>query len=79
MLKAGDNHLWIDFANKFLTRYDDDSSWPLRILWTDETHFKLTSNVNSKDCVYLADNNPYDVFSSPLHDEKVTVWCGITT
>ena len=26
----------------------------------------------------MEDNNPHDVFASPLHDQKVIVWCGIT-
>ena len=42
MLETGDNQLRLDFANKFLIRYDEDSSWPLRILWTDEADFALT-------------------------------------
>ena len=79
MLEAGDNQLRLDFANKFLIRYDEDSSWPLCILWTDEAHFTVTGNVNSKKCVHWADNNPHDVFASPLHHEQVTVWCGITS
>ena len=33
----------------------------------------------SKNCVHWAYNNPHDVFACPLHDEKVTVWCGITS
>ena len=36
----------------------------------------LTGNVNSKNCVH---NNPHDLFASPLHYKKVTVWCGITS
>ena len=36
MLEEGDNQLRLDFANKFLIRYDEDSCKPLCILWTDE-------------------------------------------
>ena len=38
----------------------------------------LTGNVKSKYRVRWADSNPPDVFASPLHDEKLAVWCGIT-
>ena len=76
MLEAGDNQLWLDFANKFFIRYDEDSSWPLRILWSDKAHFTLTGNVNSKNCVHWADKNPHVVFATLLHDENV--WCGTT-
>ena len=54
MLEEGDNQLRLGFANKFPIRYDEDSSWPLRILWTDDEHFMLTGNMNSKNCVHWA-------------------------
>lgn len=77
MLHAGDHLQRIDFANEFLIRYDGDNDWPLRILWTDEAHFTLTGNVNTKNCVHWADTNPHAVAPVPLYDAKVTVWCGI--
>ena len=46
MLEGGQNQLRLDFANKFLIRYDEDSSWPLRILWTDKAHLTLIGNMN---------------------------------
>lgn len=79
MLQPGDEQQRVDFANFFLIRYDEDSRWPLRILWTDEAHFSLTGNVNSKNCVHWADENPHDVAPVPLHEAKVTVWCGIAS
>ena len=39
---------------------------------------RIARNLISINCVHWADNNPYDVFASPLYDVKVTVWCGIT-
>ena len=79
MLEAGDNQFRLDFANKFLIRNEEESSWSLLILGTDEAHFILTGNLNSKNCAHWADNNPHGVFASPLHDEKVTMWCIITS
>ena len=52
MLEARANHLRLDFANKFLILYDEDISWPLHILWTDEAHFTWIGNVNSKNWVH---------------------------
>ena len=40
-------------------------------------HFTLTGNLNLKNCAHWADNNKHDVFASPLHDEKMTVWCNL--
>ena len=74
----GDNQLRLDFADKLLICYDEDISWPLRILSTDKAHYMLIVNLNSKYCVQCADNNPHDAFTSSLHDKKVTTWCGIT-
>lgn len=31
---------------KRMIRYDEDSSWPSRILWTDEAHFSLTEDLH---------------------------------
>ena len=70
MLEMGDNQLRLDFANKFLIRYDEDRSWPLRILWTDEEHFALIDNVNSKKCVYWEDNNSYNASLQVHHTMK---------
>ena len=39
----------------------------------------LFGNVNLKNCVHWVDNNPHRVLTSPLHDEKVTMWCGISS
>ena len=41
MLQLGDPQLCIDFANEFLIQYDADYDWPLRILWTEEVHFRV--------------------------------------
>ena len=68
MLEAGDNQLPLDFANKYIIRYDEGNSWPFRILRTDERHFTLTGNVNSKICVHWPDSIPQDVFARLLHD-----------
>ena len=48
------------------------------ILWTDDAHFNLNDNVNTKNCVYRADTNPHAVASVFLFDAKVTVWCDIS-
>ncbi|GFR09940.1 hypothetical protein TNCT_74841 [Trichonephila clavata] len=52
MLHMGDHQQRTDFANEYLIRYDGNNDWPLRISWTDEAHFILTGNVNSKNCVH---------------------------
>ena len=42
-------------------------------------HFTREKILNkSGNWVHWEDNNPHDVLAPPLHDEKVSVWCGIT-
>ena len=65
-LKPGHNQQRVDFASFFLNRCDEDSRWPLRILWTDETHFTNIGNLNSKNCFHWEEENPHGVASVPL-------------
>ena len=65
------------FAIFSLIRYDEDSRWPLRILWTDEAHFILTGNVYSKNCVHWVEENPHCVVLVPSYDRYMTVRCGV--
>ena len=67
-----------DFTYFFLNRYDEDDRLPLWILWTDEEHFFLIRSVNTKNYIHWADKNPHHVVPVPLHESKMTVWCGIT-
>lgn len=73
-----DEQLRPDLANIFLVRYDEENRWTPNTLWTDEVHFSFTGNINTKNCVHWADKNAHDVEPTPLHEAKVTVWCGIT-
>ena len=52
ILEHGDPQQRLDLANEFLLLYDVDNDWPLRIQWTDEVHFILHSNINTKNCVH---------------------------
>ncbi|GBM27853.1 hypothetical protein AVEN_66405-1 [Araneus ventricosus] len=45
--------------------------------YADEEHFSLSGNVNYKNCVHWAEENPRYEASAPLHEVKVIVWCGI--
>ena len=54
-LEPGDNQQHVKFANYVLNRYDENSSWPLPILFMDAAHLTLTGNVHSKNCVHLVE------------------------
>jgi hypothetical protein len=52
----------------------DDSSLPDRIIWIDETIFKLNGHINRHNCVYDAVENPYIVITQEMNTPGVIVW-----
>ncbi|GFV62438.1 transposable element Tc3 transposase [Trichonephila clavipes] len=48
-----------------------------RILFSDEAHFWLNGNVNKQNCRIWSEANPQVYVETPLHPEKLTVWCAL--
>ncbi|GFX55326.1 putative DD41D transposase [Trichonephila clavipes] len=48
-----------------------------RILISDEAHFWLNGYVNKKNCRIWSEANPQVYVETPLHPEKLTVWCAL--
>ncbi|GFW70067.1 transposase [Trichonephila clavipes] len=46
-----------------------------RILFSDEAHFWLNGYVNKQNCRIWSEANPQVYVKTPLHPEKLTVWC----
>ncbi|GFX94026.1 uncharacterized protein TNCV_3413881 [Trichonephila clavipes] len=46
-----------------------------RILFSDEAHFWLNGYVNKQNCRIWIEANPQVYVETPLHPEKLTVWC----
>ncbi|GFY16583.1 uncharacterized protein TNCV_736101 [Trichonephila clavipes] len=46
-----------------------------RILLSDEAHFWLNGYVNTQNC--RSEANPQVYVETPLHPEKLTVWCAL--
>ncbi|GFW51526.1 transposable element Tc3 transposase [Trichonephila clavipes] len=46
-----------------------------RILFSDEAHFWLNGYVNNQNCLIWSEANPQVYVETPLHPEKLTVWC----
>ncbi|GFV27287.1 DUF4817 domain-containing protein [Trichonephila clavipes] len=46
-----------------------------RILVSDEAHFWLNGYVNKQNCRIWSEANPQVYVETPLHPEKLTVWC----
>ncbi|GFW98784.1 hypothetical protein TNCV_2837451 [Trichonephila clavipes] len=48
-----------------------------RILFSDEAHFWLNDYVNKQICRIWSEANPQVYVETPLHPEKLTVWCAL--
>ncbi|GFX18642.1 uncharacterized protein TNCV_3311031 [Trichonephila clavipes] len=48
-----------------------------RILLSDEAHFWLNDYVNKQNCRIWSEANPQTYVETPLHPEKLTVWCAL--
>ncbi|GFW05742.1 uncharacterized protein TNCV_4627511 [Trichonephila clavipes] len=48
-----------------------------RILFSDEAHFWLNGYVNKQNCCIWREANPQVYVETPLHPEKLTVWCAL--
>ncbi|GFT29183.1 hypothetical protein TNCV_3587871 [Trichonephila clavipes] len=53
------------------------SDFHKRILFSDEAHFWLNGYVNKQNCRIWSEANPQVYVKTPLHPEKLTVWCAL--
>ncbi|GFU48406.1 transposable element Tc3 transposase [Trichonephila clavipes] len=44
---------------------------------SDEAHFWLNGYVNKQNCRIWSEANPHVYVETPLHPEKLTVWCAL--
>ncbi|GFS98627.1 uncharacterized protein TNCV_2987531 [Trichonephila clavipes] len=47
------------------------------IVSCDEAHFWLNGYVNKQNCRIWSEANPQVCVETPLHPEKLTVWCAL--
>lgn len=72
-------------SNSVLTFWIISSSSMMKIVgdrcgyYVGLSPFSLSWNTNYKNCVPWADKNLQDMASTPLHEAKVIVWCGIAS
>ncbi|GFW11135.1 hypothetical protein TNCV_2842601 [Trichonephila clavipes] len=48
-----------------------------RILFSDQAHFWLNGYVNKQNCRIWSEANPQVYVETPLHPEKLTIWCAL--
>ncbi|GFU37601.1 uncharacterized protein TNCV_4275121 [Trichonephila clavipes] len=69
--------LWrrfVEWAQNEITAVPD---FHKRILFTYEAHFWLNGYVNKQNCRIWSKANPQVYVETPLHPEKLTVWCAL--
>ncbi|GFW18255.1 putative transposable element [Trichonephila clavipes] len=62
------------------TTMDDLDATRQALRWDDtgdEVHFWLNGCVNKQNCRIWSEANPQEYVETPLHPEKLTVWCAL--
>ncbi|GFX23485.1 hypothetical protein TNCV_3769611 [Trichonephila clavipes] len=55
----------------------DKPCYSLGLFLRDEAHFWLNGYVNKQNCRIWSEANPQVYVETPLHPEKLTVWCAL--
>ncbi|GFT53999.1 hypothetical protein TNCV_153601 [Trichonephila clavipes] len=65
-----------DLCERESTVDEFDAMWKV-VLTCDEAHFWLNGYVNKQNCRIWSEANPQVYVETPLHPEKLTVWCAL--
>ncbi|GFX16640.1 hypothetical protein TNCV_24111 [Trichonephila clavipes] len=73
ILFSDEAHFWLNgYVNKQNCRI-----WSEANPQVDEAHFWLNGYVNKQNCRIWSEANPQVYVETPLHPEKLTVWCAL--
>jgi len=67
-----------EFAAEVAQLIDSKEIDPDKIIFTDEAHFWLDGYVNRQNFRIWGSQKPELLRTTPLHPQKLTVWCGIS-
>ncbi|GFV78971.1 hypothetical protein TNCV_4347301 [Trichonephila clavipes] len=62
--------------SEVLMKDENEQTFKYRNL-DDEAHFWLNVYVNKQNCCIWSEANPQVYVETPLHPEKLTVWCAL--
>ena len=68
-----------DFANVIIEMMESGQLDPRQIWFSDEAHFHLRGYVNKQNWRHWGSENPHLAVPSPLHPQRVTVWCALSS
>ena len=64
------------FSEWALEKMPQDDVFPCKIIFNNEAYFWLKGFANKQNKCYLSVEDPRVLHESPLHSQKMTVWCG---
>ena len=67
------------FSEWIINMCRDDNNFLEHLIASDEAHFNLSGYVNKQNIRFWARENPQKLHEKPLHSERVTVWCAMTS
>ena len=78
-LKPGDSAKRLAYCKWFLDFLDHEGEDILKItFFTDKAYFHLSWYINSQNSHVWCAHNPHVFHESPLHDEKIGIWVGMS-
>ncbi len=69
----------LEFAQEMLVSFDENSTLLDKIIYSDESEFKLNGQVNRHNSCYWSSRNPHATAPVRHTSQGVMVWCGITS
>lgn len=77
-LKDTDFAARLAFSNNFLDLLENNADLSENLFTSDEAHFHMCGYVNKQNSRYWSQENPKEIHQTPLHSQKVTVWCAVS-
>lgn len=69
----------MEFCELWLNKFNEDDHVVDRILWSDESEFKLNGTVNRHNCTYWSRRNLHVQVPVKNSRQGVMVWCGMSS
>ena len=69
----------LDFCEWALGKLQENADCFSNVWFSDECHFQLSGHVNKQNMRFWASEQPHEYTERPLHVDRVTVWCAISS
>ena len=69
----------MQYCEWFRNMVQQDEAFIGKVVWSDETQFKLNGTVNWQNCLYWCANNQHFFFLMTVNLPGINVWCGLSS